>query len=73
MQMIRNEMVKLIRQGLHKEQVSSTLKEKFPETKESVIDKIIKEGEGGEYRLAQKIMRSNLFTNMEEKGTTVYL
>ena len=73
MQMIRNEMVKLIRQGLHKEQVSSTLKEKFPETKESVIDKMIKEGESGEYRLAQKIMRSNLFTNMEEKGTTVYL
>jgi len=66
-------MVKLIRQGLHKEQVSTTLKEKFPETKESVIDKMIKEGEGGEYRLAQKIMRSNLFTNMEEKGTTVYL
>ncbi len=41
MQTIRNEMVKLIRQGLHKEQISSTLKEKFPETKESVIDKIV--------------------------------
>ena len=73
MQAIRNEMTKLVRSGLPKDQISVKLKEKFPETKETVIDKIVEEKTDAEFRLAQKIMRSNLFTNMVEKGTVVYV
>ena len=73
MQAIRNEMTKLVRSGLPKDEISIKLKEKFPETKETVIDKIVEEKTDAEFRLAQKIMRSNLFTNMVEKGTVVYV
>lgn len=73
MQKIRNEMTKLVRSGFDKEQISRRLKDQFSETKESVIDKIVNEKNDSEFRLAQKIMRSNLFTNMEERGTMVYL
>ena len=66
-------MKKLIRSGLPKDDIMIKLKDKFPETKETVIEKIVEEKDNGEYRLVQKIMRSNLFTNMEEKGTTVYI
>ena len=66
-------MTKLVRSGLPKDEISVKLKEKFPETKETVIDKIVEEKTDAEFRLAQKIMRSNLFTNMVEKGTVVYV
>jgi len=73
MQKIRNEMRKLVRSGFDKEQISSRLKHQFPETKENVIDKIVNEKNDSEFRLAQKIMRSNLFTNMREKGQLIFM
>jgi hypothetical protein len=73
MQKIRNEMRKLVRSGFDKEQISSKLKDQFPETKENVIDKIVNEKNDSEFRLAQKIMRSNLFTNMREKGQLIFM
>jgi hypothetical protein len=73
MQKIRNEMRKLVRSGFDKEQISSRLKDQFPETKENVIDKIVNEKNDSEFRLAQKIMRSNLFTNMREKGQLIFM
>jgi hypothetical protein len=73
MQKIRNEMRKLLRSGFDKEQISSRLKHQFPETKENVIDKIVNEKNDSEFRLAQKIMRSNLFTNMREKGQLIFM
>ena len=66
-------MRKLLRSGFDKEQISSRLKHKFPETKENVIDKIVNEKNDSEFRLAQKIMRSNLFTNMREKGQLIFM
>ena len=68
MQQIRNKMKKLVRSGLTKDEINVQLKAMFPETKESVIEKIVREKDNGEYGLAQKILRSNLFTNMREKG-----
>ena len=66
-------MRKLVRSGFDKEQISSRLKHQFPETKENVIDKIVNEKNDSEFRLAQKIMRSNLFTNMREKGQLIFM
>ena len=66
-------MRKLVRSGFDKEQISSRLKDQFPETKENVIDKIVNEKNDSEFRLAQKIMRSNLFTNMREKGQLIFM
>ena len=66
-------MRKLLRSGFDKEQISSRLKHQFPETKENVIDKIVNEKNDSEFRLAQKIMRSNLFTNMREKGQLIFM
>ena len=66
-------MRKLVRTGFDKEQISSRLKHQFPETKENVIDKIVNEKNDSEFRLAQKIMRSNLFTNMREKGQLIFM
>ena len=66
-------MRKLVRSGFDKEQISSKLKHQFPETKENVIDKIVNEKNDSEFRLAQKIMRSNLFTNMREKGQLIFM
>ena len=73
MQQIRNKMKKLVRSGLTKDEISIQLKAEFPETKESVIEKIVREKDNGEYGLAQKIMRSNLFTNMREKGQLIFM
>ena len=66
-------MRKLVRSGFDKKQISSRLKHQFPETKENVIDKIVNEKNDSEFRLAQKIMRSNLFTNMREKGQLIFM
>ena len=66
-------MKKLVRSGLTKDEISIQLKAEFPETKESVIEKIVREKDNGEYGLAQKIMRSNLFTNMREKGQLIFM
>ena len=73
MQQIRNKMKKLVRSGLTKDEINVQLKAMFPETKESVIEKIVREKDNGEYGLAQKIMRSNLFTNMREKGQLIFM
>jgi len=66
-------MKKLVRSGLTKDEINVQLKAMFPETKESVIEKIVKEKDNGEYGLAQKILRSNLFTNMREKGQLIFM
>ena len=66
-------MKKLVRSGLTKDEISIQLKAEFPETKESVIEKIVREKDNVEYGLAQKIMRSNLFTNMREKGQLIFM
>ena len=68
MKQIRNKMKKLVTAGVPKDEINVQLKAMFPETKESVIEKIVREKDNGEYGLAQKILRSNLFTNMREKG-----
>ena len=73
MQQIRNKMKKLVRSGLTKDEINVQLKAMFPETKESVIEKIVREKDNGEYGLAQKILRSNLFTNMREKGQLIFM
>ena len=72
MQQIRNEFKQLVRLGFHRNDIYDTLKEKFPDIKELTIKKVMKEG-GGETRLAEKIMRSKLFTNMQETGSTIYM
>ena len=66
-------MKKLVRSGLTKDEINVQLKAMFPETKESVIEKIVREKDNGEYGLAQKILRSNLFTNMREKGQLIFM
>ena len=66
-------MKKLVRSGLTKDEINVQLKAMFPETKESVIEKIVREKDKGEYGLAQKILRSNLFTNMREKGQLIFM
>ena len=43
MQQIRNKMKKLVRSGLTKDEINVQLKAMFPETKESVIEKIVRE------------------------------
>ena len=73
MQTIKNDISNLAKQGLSKEQIKQVISRKNPTMQESSINKAIEESTGVQYELVQKIMRSELISNMKDKGSTIYL
>ena len=73
MQSIKNDISNLAKQGLSKEQIKQVISRKNPTMQESSINKAIEESTGVQYELVQKIMRSELISNMKDKGSTIYL
>ena len=73
MQQIQNDASRLSKKGHNKKEIKEILVKKNPNVQESSIDKAIDEGIGPQYEVVQKITRSQLIINMNDKGGTIYL
>ena len=73
MQQIQNDASRLSKKGHNKKEIKEILVKKNPNIQESSIDKAIDEGIGPQYEVVQKITRSQLIINMNDKGGTIYL
>jgi hypothetical protein len=73
MQSIKNDISRLNKQGKSREEIKTFITKKNPTMQESSIDRAIEEETGVQYEVVQKIMRSDLITNMNDKGSTIYL
>ena len=74
MQTMKNDIAKFVKQGWKEDDIKEAIRAKYgDDIKQSSIEKAFKELAGAKYDLVQKVMRSELISDMNSKGKTIYM